>query len=207
MRRPVLGGVLALLLTSCGGPSVEAVRNLEGPPVKRIAAFGDSLTEGTGVERSQAWPAQLETILGIPVDNFGRAGDTTASGLDRLDEVLETKPRLVIVGLGGNDFLRQVPRDETERNLAAIVKRFQDGGAMVVLLGMNLGLFTDEYSPICERVAGATGAWLIPKVLKGVLDKPSKRQDDRIHPNAAGHRVMAEKIAKGLRPLLERTNP
>ena len=207
MRRAVLAGTLAFLLASCGGPSVEAVRNLDGPPVKRIAAFGDSLTEGTGVGREQAWPAQLETILGRPVDNFGRAGDTTASGLARLEEVLEAEPRLVIVGLGGNDFLRQIPREETERNLTAMVERLQERGIVVVLLGMNLGLFTDDYSPLYARVSKATGTWLIPKVLDGVLDEPSKRQDDRIHPNAAGHRVMAEKIAKGLGPLLERIDP
>jgi len=206
MRPAVLAWML-ILLAACGGPSVEAVRNLDGPPVARIAAFGDSLTAGTGVEPGQAWPAQLEEILGMPVDNRGRAGDTTASGLDRLDEVLETKPRLVIVGLGGNDFLRQVPRDETERNLKAIVDRLQQGGAAVVLLGMDLGLFTDEYSPIYARVAKEKGAWLIPDTLDGVLDDPLLRQDDRIHPNAAGHRVMAERIAKGLRPLLERMKP
>lgn len=207
MRRPVLAATLAFLLAACGGPSIEKVRNLDGPPVARIAAFGDSLTAGTGVEPGQAWPARLEAILGIPVDNLGRAGDTTASGLDRLSEVLEVKPRLVIVGLGGNDFLRRIPREETERNLTAIVERLQARGAAVVLLGMNLGLFTDEYSPIYERVAEATSAWLIPKVLDGVLDEPSKRQEDRIHPNAAGHQIMAERIANGLKPLLERTNP
>jgi acyl-CoA thioesterase-1 len=146
----------------------------------------------------------MEKIVGMPVDNFGRAGDTTASGLLRLDAVLETGPRLVIVGLGGNDFLRQVPREETERDLTTIVERLQDEGAVVVLLGMNLGLFVDDYSPIYERVAEAKGAWLIPDVLKGVLDEPSKRQEDRIHPNAAGHRVMAERIAQSLKPLLER---
>jgi acyl-CoA thioesterase-1 len=198
---------LAVLLASCGGPGVDGVRNLDGPPVERIAAFGDSLTEGTGVEPGQAWPARLGTILGVPVDNFGRAGDTTASGLARLDEVLDAQPRLVIVGLGGNDFLRRVPREETERNLAAIVGRLQDGGAAVVVLGMNIGLFTDEYSPICARVAKRTGAWLIPEVLDDVLDDPSNRQDDRIHPNAAGHRLMAERIAEGLKPLLERMEP
>jgi acyl-CoA thioesterase-1 len=186
---------------------VEVVRNLDGPPVERIAAFGDSLTEGTGVERERAWPALLETLVGLPVENLGRAGDTTASGLARLGEVLDSEARLVLVGLGGNDFLGQVPREETERNLDAIVERLQANGRVVVLLGMNLGLFTDEYSPIYRRVAEAKGAWLVPKVLDGVLDDPSKRQEDRIHPNAAGHRMMAERIAEGLGPLLERLNP
>lgn len=199
--------VLAGLLASCGGPSVEAVRNLDGPPVERIAAFGDSLTEGTGVGPEQAWPALLERAIGLPVENLGRAGDTTASGLARLDEALASEARLVIVGLGGNDLLRQVPREETERNLAAIVKRLQADGRIVVLLGMNIGLFTDDYSPICGRVAEAEGAWLVPKVLDGVLDEPSKRQEDRIHPNAEGHRAMAARIAEGLRPVLERLNP
>jgi len=198
--------VLLVLLAACS-PSVKTVRNLDGPRVDRLAAFGDSLTEGTGVEPGQAWPALLEERTGLPVENLGRAGDTTASGLARLDEALDGDARLGIVGLGGNDFLRRVPREETERNLKAIVERLQADGRVVVLLGLDLGLFTDEYSPLYRRVASTTGAWLVPDLLEDILDDPARRQEDRIHPNAAGHRVMAERIAKGLSPLLERMNP
>jgi len=152
----------------------------------------------------EAWPALLEQSIGLPVENLGRAGDTTATGLARLDAVLDSEARLVIVGLGGNDFLRKVSKAETEANLRRIVERLQEDGRVVVLLGMNLGLFTDEYSSLFRRVARATGAWLIPEVLDGVLDEAAHRQEDRIHPNAAGHRVMAERIAKGLKPLVER---
>lgn len=201
-----VAAALGLALLAACGPSVEGVRNLDGPPVARIAAFGDSLTAGTGVAPAQAWPALLERAAGLPVENLGRAGDTTASALARLDEALASEARLVIVGLGGNDFLRRVPKEETERDLRAIVRRLQGDGRVVVLLGFDLGLFTDEYSPLYARVAEEEGAWLLPDLLDDILDDPGRRQADRIHPNAAGHRVMAERIAGGLRPLLER-NP
>ena len=90
----------------------------------------------------------------MPVINAGRRGDTTAQALERLsDDVLDKNPRLVIIFLGGNDFLRQLPRRDTQENLEAIVRRVQDRGAMVVIAGMKLGVFTDEYSAIFEDTA------------------------------------------------------
>ncbi|MDP6561262.1 MAG: GDSL-type esterase/lipase family protein, partial [Candidatus Binatia bacterium] len=94
-----------------------------------------------------------------------RSGDTATAGLTRLErDVLERDPRLVVVLLGGNDFLRRVPTAMTEKSLNEMVRRIQDRGAMVVLVGLKLGLFTNEYSPIYERVAEQNRALLIPNV-------------------------------------------
>ena len=116
--------------------------------------------------------------------------------------MLEQNPRLVIVLFGGNDFLRRVPISETRKNLEEIVQRIQGRGAMVVLVGVRLGLFTDEYGPIYEEIAKKYGALLIPRVLKGILSDP-KLKSDSIHPNGAGYQLMAERVLKQVKSLLE----
>jgi lysophospholipase L1-like esterase len=108
----------------------------------------------------------------------------------------------VIVLFGGNDFLRRVPLEETAESLEQIVLRIQEGGAMVALVGLRLGLFTDEYGPIYKKIANQHGALLIPDVLDGVLSDP-KLKSDSIHPNGDGYRIMAERILKKVRPLLQ----
>jgi len=88
----------------------------------------------------------LSRELGLPVINTASAGDTTAEALAAISDAVWIKiPRLVIVLLGGNDFLRQVARQETQKNLEEIVQRIQAQGAMVAIAGVKLGLFTDEY--------------------------------------------------------------
>ena len=106
--------------------------------------------------------------------------------------------------MGGNDFLKKVPKSETEQNLKSIITQVQAEQAITVLLGMNLGLFSDEYQELYQRLADETGSYLIPQVLKGILDNPKHRQSDIIHPNAIGQEVLAEKIAKALEPLLKK---
>jgi acyl-CoA thioesterase-1 len=200
--------LLALLLSGlaafgCGrGGSFGDIRNLQSRG-ENIVSFGDSLTEGVGAGNSEDYPSLLAGLLQRPVVNAGRRGDTAADGLSRVEQdVLTRNPRLVIVLFGGNDFLRQVPLSETRKNLEEIVRRIQERGAMVVLVGIRLGLFTDEYSPMYKEIAKKHGALYIPEVLKGILSDP-KLKSDSIHPNGAGYRIMAERIFKEVKPLLE----
>ena len=192
--------IVAITLLGCGGDSFNSVRNLASAN-EAIVCFGDSLTEGVGANPGEDYPALLSRELAFPVLNHGRRGDTTAQALARLSEVLERNPRLVIVLLGGNDFLRQVPRAETKKNLAEVVRRIQAQGAMVAIAGIRLGLFTDEYSPIYEETAKQLGAFYIPQVMQGILTD-AKLKSDPIHPNGAGYRLMAQRIAEKLKPLL-----
>ena len=191
-----------LLLGSfgCGGDSFDYVRNL-GSTSEAIVCLGDSLTEGVGANPGEDYPSVLSRELAFPVVNLGRRGDTMAQALARLPEVLERNPRLVIVLLGGNDFLRQVPRSETKTNLVEVVRRLQAHGAMVAIAGMRLGLFTDEFSPIYEETAEQLGAYYIPQVTQGILSDPQLKSDP-IHPNAAGYRLLGQRIAEQLKPLL-----
>lgn len=194
-------------VTSCASQP-ETVKNLKAGAGTQIIALGDSITAGYGVAQTEAYPSVLSRQLGIPIVNRGVSGDTTAMALSRLQkDVISAQPWIVIVGIGGNDFLRRIPKTETEQNLRQIVTTIQQQKAIVVLLGMNLslpelGLARDEYNELVQRVAKDTQAYLIPDVLKGIIDNPQYRQEDIIHPNAAGQKLLAVRVAQGLQPLL-----
>ena len=202
--RWLLHGELFLVIVAlgaCGGENFDAIRNLRSSG-ETIVCFGDSLTEGVGAGTGEDYPSVLSKEIGIPVVNAGQRGDTTDQALARLsDAVLSKNPRLVIVFLGGNDFLRQRPRAESRKNLAEIVRRVQAQGAMVAIAGMKLGLFTDDFAAIYEDTAKELGALYIPQVMKGILSD-SKLRSDPIHPNGAGYRLIAERIAVKIIPLL-----
>ncbi|HEX9788621.1 MAG TPA: arylesterase [Candidatus Binatia bacterium] len=194
--------IVSAFIFACGGDDFDKIRNLRSAG-ETIICFGDSLTEGVGAGTGEDYPTVLSRQLGSPVINAGRRGDTTAQALQRLSAaVLQKRPRLVIVLLGGNDFLRQLPRRETRRNLEEIVRRIQAEGAMVAIAGVRLGLFTDEFSSIFEETAERFGALYIPQVMKGVLTDSSLRSDS-IHPNGAGYRLIAERIGAKVKRLLQ----
>jgi acyl-CoA thioesterase-1 len=195
--------IVAMLVFASGcGPDYDYVANLDSAG-SAIVCFGDSLTRGYGVEAGRDYPSQLSRLLGEPIINAGRDGDTTGSALERLDEdVLVHAPRLVIVELSGNDFLKRVPKEETFANLDQIVARCVAAGAMVVLVHAKFGLWSDPYIQGFEEIAEKHGALLVENVLNGILTNP-KRMYDRIHPNEEGYRLMAERVAEVVRPLLE----
>ncbi len=193
-----------LAFTSCGN-HIDSVKNLKTGAGSQIIVLGDSIASGYGVTETEAFPSVLSRQLGVPILNRGVSGDTTAAGLNRLqNDVLSAEPWLVIVELGGNDFLRRIPKSETEQNLRQIITAIQDKGAIAVLLGINMGLTGDSYQQIYDRVAKDTKAYLIPQILKGILDDTRYRQDDVIHPNTAGHALLATRIAKDLQPILQK---
>jgi acyl-CoA thioesterase I len=180
-----------------------------GPPAAKptggtsIIAFGDSLVAGVGASAGHDFVSVLSGRLGVRILNAGRPGDTTASALARLDRaVLARNPRVVIVLLGGNDFLRRVPRDRTFDNLETIVTRIRQRGAAVVLVGVSLGLFTDSYAAQYEALAEHTSAAYVPDVLDGVYGH-ADRMADQIHPNDRGYAIVADRIEPALRDTLE----
>ncbi len=171
-----------------------------------IVAFGDSLTAGYGAGPGEDYPSRLTTLTGSAVINAGISGDTTGSALERLpSDALEKDPRVVIVGLGGNDFLRGVPIATTEANLRAIIGRIQERGAMVVLLGFRFPSLTANYEGMYERVAEDSRSLLIPDLLDGILRDPSLKSDD-IHPNGRGYQLMAERVAGPLGKLVKKAD-
>jgi acyl-CoA thioesterase-1 len=173
-------------------------------PSLTILAFGDSLTAGYGVDPSDSYPAQLGRKLqadGYPVEviNGGISGETSSAALSRVEWMLETEPDIVIVETGGNDALRGVDLTITRANIAAIVRQFDESGAVVVIAGLqiiqNLGSeYTDEFGSIYPEVAEQYGVALIPFMLEGLAADPELNQTDFIHPNAEGYAVMVDHI-------------
>jgi acyl-CoA thioesterase-1 len=167
-----------------------------------VVFFGDSITQGYGVLPEESFPAQTAKTLGVPFVNAGMSGDTMRAGLARLErDVLAHRPRLVVVEFGGNDFLRRVPVEETLRSLDAIVGTLVREGAMVAILEVGVGLGGSAYLKGYQAVADRHGAVLVPDIMRGILNASSLKVD-AIHPNAEGHRVIAERVVTALRPLL-----
>ena len=196
---------------------VEAQTSAPSEEVKGplVVFLGDSLTAGLGLAEEQAFPALVrERLVGegiaVRVVNAGVSGDTSAGGLRRLEWVLRQKPDVVVVGLGANDGMRALSLASTEANLEDIVRRAKGAGARVVLLGMKIPPnYGPEYATgfegIYPRVARELGVPLVPFVLEGVGGEPSLNLGDGIHPNAEGHRRVAENVLPLVREALAET--
>jgi acyl-CoA thioesterase I len=171
-----------------------------------IVALGDSLTAGYGAVAGEDYPDQLAKRIGSPVLNAGVSGDTTAAALARLEtDVLSRDPRIVIIGLGANDYLRGSPISATEASLRTVIQRIRGAGAMVVLLGFRFPGFNANYEAMYARVAKEERALLIPDLLHGILTDPALKSDE-IHPNGRGYGLMAERIAGPLKKLISHAN-
>jgi len=164
-----------------------------------IVAFGDSLTHGTGASRDTAYPAVLASLTGRTVINAGVPGDTTASALQRLPAVLgEHQPRLVLLCLGGNDMLRKHPEAATENNLRLLVQTIRASGAEVMLIAVPQPTLFGGAPDFYDRVAKDMQLPLEADIFNAVL-KDNRLKADPIHANAAGYRVVAERLAEFLR--------
>ena len=189
-RRYVLALVAVLLLVACGrAPTLPRLS-----PHDVILAFGDSLTHGTGASEETAYPAVLASLTGHTVINAGVPGDTTTTGLQRLPAVLaEYKPRLVLLCLGGNDMLRQQPAATTENNLRLLVQTIRSSGAEVVLIAVPEPKLFGGAPDFYARVAKDMKLPLEEQAFNDVL-KDARLKSDPVHANAAGYRVVAERL-------------
>ena len=177
------------------------IKNLPIRTQGPILFFGDSLVTGVGASENGSLPDRLSRILNEPVLNFGESGNTTIDGLARINLARETHPRLVIVLLGGNDFLRRIDRTVTGDNLKEIVTTFQEDGAVVLLLGVRSGVLSGGSEELYQEVAKQTGAAYEKDVLKGIFGHP-ELMSDAIHPNDAGYEKIANRLGPVIRELL-----
>ena len=182
-----------------------------------IVALGDSLTAGYGLPRKQAYPALIaekmrRANLEYEVTNAGSSGDTTAGALRRFRAILRgRKIDVLILELGINDAFRGVPIEEMRANLQAIIDqtKARSPEVAIVIAGMQVPLFAGDpyvtaFSGMYVALAEKNHATLIPYLLEGVAGSPALNLPDRIHPNAAGQRVLAENVWKVLEPLLQK---
>ena len=185
--------------------------------VRTILFFGDSLTDGYGIARKQAYPALIgEKIrsagLRYEVINAGVSGDTTAGGLRRIARYLDRRIDVLVLELGINDAFRGVPVQQMRANLQGIIDRVRarNRDVEVVIAGMQLPEFgadayVREFGQMFRELAERNNAALVPYLLQGVGGDPALNLPDRIHPNAAGMRILAENVWRALEPVLQKT--
>jgi acyl-CoA thioesterase-1 len=202
LKRYALPAVVALLLAAVVYVGLRPRKPAQPSAGHQVIAFGDSLVSGHGASPGRDLVSQLSDLVGVTIINAGRSGDTTESALKRLDrDVLSRDPRVVIVLLGGNDFLRKVPRARTFANLGTIVDRIRAKGAGVVLVGINPGLVADPFADGFEELAQRTESAYVPDILEGIFGNKGL-MSDAIHPNDRGYAMMAERIQDAVTGLI-----
>ena len=192
---------------------IALVPGISASPIKRILVFGDSLSDGYGLKRSQAYPALLAAKLEAAglhyqVINSSATGDTTDSGLRRLPPHLKRKIDILILELGINDAFRGVPVDEIRKNLQAIIDQVKARNPRLgfIICGMRLSHYAAEnyvsaFGQMYVDLAVKNHATLVPYLLDGVAGDPLLNLPDHIHPNAAGQKILAENLWRVLEPI------
>lgn len=224
LRLKLYGCFLFLLCGACGNPGSAPAGAQESDtskqvspspsPVKHIVCFGNSLTAGYGLDLSEAYPALIQAkidSLQLPykVINAGLSGETTAGGNSRIDWILKQPIDIFILELGGNDGLRGIPLEETEKNLQQILDKVAQKypAAKLMLAGMrvppNMGKqYSEKFYAIFMRLAKSNKIAFIPFLLEGVGGVPALNQRDGIHPTAEGQKMVAENVWAALKDLL-----
>ena len=230
----LMGGcVIGGCVTGCGGPrdsssnlpppaatAAGGVSSPSAPPsaVKEdprpvIAAFGDSLSAGFGLDPGQSYPDDLQRLVDAAgysyrVVNLGVSGDTTTDGVERLPSVLAIHPAIVVLEFGGNDGLRGQPVASAKQNMAGMIEALRKNGAQVVVAGMTLPRnYGQEYIHSFEQMyvelANEYHLVRIPFLLDGVGGVASLTQPDGLHPTAKGAQIVAGTVMRYLKPLLK----
>ncbi len=185
----------------------------DSPRVNRILVLGDSLSAGYLLRSSEAWPILLveklrEAGLAFEVVNASQSGGTTAGGLTRLPAQLKKRIDIFVVELGINDAFRGVPVSEIQANLQKIIDQVREKNPLVqiIIAGMQLPDYGDDgylrdFGQMYAELAAKNRGALVPYLLEGVGGNPALNLGDRIHPNAAGHKILAQNVWAILEPI------
>lgn len=189
--------LLVAALVGCGGG--EKLDKLPADAV--VLAFGDSLTHGTGAGAEASYPALLEKAIGRKVVNAGVPGETSAAGLERLPRALEeTRPALLILCHGGNDFLRRMDEAQAARNVREMIRLARAQGVAVVLLATPKPSLPPSVPAFYGEIAREERVPFEESVMRRVLTR-NDLKSDMVHPNERGY----AEIAAALRELLGRS--
>lgn len=167
-----------------------------------IVAFGDSLVSGVGSGDTGGFVSLLESRINEPILNLGIPGNTTEDARKRIGEVIKKNPRIVILLIGGNDRLKQVPIETTKQNLRSIITELQKSGAITLVLGVKGNVLSDRFSEEVELIADETGSAFVPDVLDGIFGEATLMSDG-VHPNQKGYERIANKVYPVLEKILE----
>jgi len=211
-------GVERLLVKACiallgAALSMLSISTFAGVPAKTILVFGDSLSDGFMLKRSQAYPALLAKKLraaglNFQVINASASGGTTEGGLERLPPHLKHRIDIFVLELGINDAFRGLSIDQIQHNLQQIIDKVKghNPNVRLVIAGMQLPNYAaDDYvsafGKMFAELAARNKAALVPYLLQGVAGNPSLNLADSIHPNAAGQKILAENVWRVLEPI------
>lgn len=200
-RRAVLGILVAsVFLAACGKPAKLATIQSG----KTVLAFGDSVTFGTGASAGEDWPTLLAKMTGWTIVNAGIPGDTAEAGKQRIEALLdENQPALVIIEIGGNDFLRRRSPKAVKDDIRHMIRVARQRGAQVVLVAVPelslLGAVTRKpaEAPIYRELGEEEKVPVVSDVFADILGQPELRAD-QIHPNAKGYQQMASGLYSSL---------
>jgi len=180
-----------------------------------ILVLGDSLSGAYGINTDEGWVALLQQKISkqgfdYTVINASVSGDTTRTGLSRIDSALQQHtPAIVIVALGGNDGLRGLAFSEIENSLAGIIERCRQGGAQVLLSGVRLPpnygpVYIEQFAALYQRLSERYGVLLVPRMLDQVAENRELMQDDGIHPKAEAQAQIMQNVWVELEQMLEK---
>lgn len=188
---PIMVLLGVLLLTACSTAARLPLLTADAT----ILAFGDSLTAGTGAGEAESYPAVLSRLTGRKVINAGVPGEVSASGVQRLPELLEReRPALLILCHGGNDLLGRMNQQLIADNLRAMIRMARERGILVLLVAVPSPDFSLKPPPLYKELADEFQVPVEMKALPRILGKSSLKSD-HIHPNAAGYQLFAEALA------------
>ncbi len=217
--------ICIIFITACNNnektatKQAAAIDNKEKNPTpvaaKTILFFGNSLTAGYGLEPEQSFPAligkKIDSLqLSYKVVNAGVSGETSSGGEGRIDWILKQPVDVFILELGANDGLRGIPVAETKKNLQAIITKVKAKypNARLVLAGMQVPpsmgqKYAADFQSLYPQLAKQNDITLIPFLLEGVGGNVKLNQQDGIHPNAEGAKIVAENVWQQLQKVLK----
>jgi acyl-CoA thioesterase I len=179
-----------------------------------ILVLGDSLSAAYGIDTDEGWVALLQQqLLAEGYDyrmiNASVSGDTTRTGLGRIDSALQDHhPSIVIIALGGNDGLRGLAFSEIESSLAGIIERCIKSNANVLLIGVRLPpnygtAYNQQFADLYRRLSGRYDIPLVPRLLDQVAEHREQLQDDGMHPRAGAQPRIMRNVWAQLKPMLQ----
>ena len=207
-RRQFLTATLAFTSLSVLGMSAcsDSPNHANIAKSSKVIALGDSLTLGYGATPDTAYPTVLAQKTGWQIDNAGINGDTSAGVLARVDKIIAQNPKLILLGIGGNDVLRRVNPSETTSNINQTLDKIKSANIPVVLIAepyfSTSALFgSASDNPIYETIAKEKNVPLFAKGDGGWSDILSDKslKSDQIHANAQGYAKFADNLYEFLK--------
>ncbi len=179
-----------------------------------LVCFGDSITDGYGLQKGQAWPEALQRKLDrngyrYQVDNQGTSGATSKDAVASLRTVLGLHPQVVVVEFGGNDGLRGIPLEQTRNNLDSVLTGLENAHVRLLLAGITLPPnygpdYIHSFEDMFRELAAKHHTAFVPMIYKDLVRVPNTIQADGIHPTAKGSEIIADTLLPALKPLLRK---